>query len=150
MIHWRVIPAQQLTPPQLSTILQLRNQVFIVEQQCPYQDIDGADLCAGTLHLCGWRNETLLAYARLLGAPQQTAYVKIGRVIVAPEARGQRLGHALLEQALTCCAQWFPARPLQLSAQAHLTAFYAQFGFQIISAPYDEDGIPHVDMRRER
>ncbi|MCL2896509.1 GNAT family N-acetyltransferase [Brenneria tiliae] len=131
----------------LHDILALRNQVFIVEQRCPYQDIDGRDLADGNRHITAYHNGKLAAYARLLAPHPGNDVVTIGRVIVAPDARGRHLGHLLMEHALTACARHWPQKLLFLSAQAHLQDFYAAFGFVATGEAYDEDGIPHIDMR---
>ncbi|APQ13736.1 acyltransferase [Pseudomonas oryzihabitans] len=145
-IDWSCRAAQVLTPAELYAALVLRARVFVVEQQCVYPDPDGLDLAADVWHLFGWRAGELHAYLRLLGAVRDE--VVIGRVIVAPEGRGSGLGHRLLEEALRACAERWPGRPLFLSAQAHLQAYYGRYGFTPCSAVYDEDGIPHIDMRR--
>lgn len=132
----------------LHDILALRNQVFIVEQRCSYQDIDGRDLAVGNRHITAYHNGRLAAYARLLAPGSDGEAVTIGRVIVAPDARGRHLGHLLMEHALTACARHWPQKPLCLSAQAHLQNFYAGFGFVATGDVYDEDGIPHIAMRR--
>lgn len=141
---WRV---EDLNVYSLHDILALRNQVFIVEQHCPYQDLDGRDLADGNRHIAAYHNGRLAAYARLLAPHPGNDAVTIGRVIVAPDARGLHLGHQLLEHALMACARHWPQKPLYLSAQAHLQNFYAGFGFVADSDVYDEDGIAHIDMR---
>ncbi|MCG8157997.1 GNAT family N-acetyltransferase [Brenneria goodwinii] len=141
---WRV---DDLNVYSLHDILALRNQVFIVEQNCPYQDLDGRDLADGNRHVTAYHNGKLAAYARLLAPSPANDAVTIGRAIVAPAARGQHLGRQLLEHALLACARHWPQKPLYLSAQAHLQDFYAGFGFVATGEVYDEDGIPHIDMR---
>ena len=86
-----------------------------------------------------------MAYARLV-APDEAGVVHIGRVIVSASLRGQRLGHELMTRALGACASHWPGAPVALAAQAHLVDFYVGLGFVAVSEPYDEDGIPHVDM----
>lgn len=127
----------------------LRNAVFIVEQACAYQDVDGADLAGENRHLLGLYQDRLLAYARLLAPQSDSEPVKIGRVIVSGEARGLKLGHRLMEQAILGCERRWPRLPIKLSAQAHLQAFYGQFGFAACGEVYLEDNIPHVDMVRQ-
>ncbi len=127
----------------------LRNAVFIVEQACAYQDVDGADLAGENLHLLGLYQNRLLAYARLLAPQSDSEPIKIGRVIVSGEVRGLKLGHRLMEQAILSCERRWPRLPIKLSAQAHLQAFYSQFGFLAYGEIYLEDGIPHVDMVRQ-
>lgn len=145
-IAWQDLHHSELTAAQLYAVLALRCEVFVVEQQCAYLDVDGRDLSGETRHLIGWLAGKPAAYARLL----KNETVAIGRVIVAPEARGRRLGMALMEQALAACARHWPQAGVMLSAQAHLQPFYASLGFQPSSAVYDEDGIPHIDMRLVR
>ncbi|RRZ94666.1 GNAT family N-acetyltransferase [Erwinia sp. 198] len=149
-IRWQNLHHSELNATQLYQILALRNAVFIVEQNCPYQDVDGADLTGGNRHLLGMANSQLLAYARLLAPKNHEDPVKIGRVIVSGEARGQKLGNRLMEQAIACCERYWPQHGIFLSAQAHLQDFYGRFGFKPTGEVYPEDGIPHVDMERTR
>lgn len=148
-LTWHCDPLAALSAAQLYQILALRARVFVLEQQCVYLDPDGLDLAAW--HLRGL-NEAgdLRAYARLLPpglkGPAQTEPA-IGRVLTAPEARGQGLGQQLMSQAVTEGRRLWPGLAQVLSAQAHLQRFYAGFGFEPISEVYDEDGIPHIDMR---
>jgi ElaA protein len=135
----------QLEPFQLYALLQLRAAVFVVEQQCIYLDLDGRD--AEATHVLGYANGSeLVACARILPPVFPEAAVGIGRVVVANRLRRHGLGRRLLQNALDVCAERFPG-PVVLSAQAHLQAFYANFGFVAVSEPYDEDGILHVKMR---
>ena len=142
---WSDAHHSELTARALHDILELRNRVFVVEQGCCYQDIDGLDLTRDTRHLFAAQNDQLVAYARLL-APDDAGAVRIGRVIVSASLRGQRLGHDLMTRAVGGCASHWPGAPVGLAAQAHLLDFYVGLGFVAVSAPYDEDGIPHVDM----
>lgn len=146
MIQWQDLHHSQLTVAQLYALLQLRVAVFVVEQNCVYQDIDGEDLVGENRHLLAWRDGELIACARILKQPDEP--VVIGRVIVAPQARGEKLGNRLMEQALKSCATHWPGSDIYLGAQAHLQAFYEQFGFVAVSDIYEEDGIPHVGMAR--
>lgn len=145
-VEWHDWGVDDLTVQTLYAMLRLRNQVFIVEQTCPYQDIDGQDLTPGHRHIVACRHGQLLAYARLLAPTPARDAVVIGRVIVSAEARGQKMGHQLMAQALSACSRHWPQRPCYLSAQAHLQAFYRQLGFVAVGEVYEEDGIPHVDM----
>ena len=110
-------------------------------------DIDGQDLEGDTLHLMGWQNDQLVAYARLLDPESHAGDVVIGRVIVAPQARGHSLGHDLMDQALHNIKENWPQEPVFLSAQAHLQSLYAKHGFNAVGEPYFEDNIPHIGMR---
>ncbi|MBX9299216.1 GNAT family N-acetyltransferase [Chromobacterium piscinae] len=147
-IAWHCHGFDGFTPLALYQALQLRDQVFVVEQQSIYGDVDGVD--TRCLHLSG-RDDAgrLLAYARLIAPGEKYPdAAAIGRVVVAPEARGRGLGKALMEQAVAQCQAHFPDAPVMLSAQVDASALYASFGFQQVSEPYDDGGILHVDMRR--
>lgn len=152
-LRWRTVRGDELAAAELYDVLRLRSEVFVVEQQCLYQDIDGADLSEHAVHLLAHDADSLIAYARLLfgtnalshSAPS-TPQARIGRVIVAGRARGRGLARDLVRRALTECGERWPGRVVALSAQAHLVDFYASMGFEALSEPYDEDGIPHVDM----
>ena len=147
-IEWICKHHTDLTKEQLYAILQLRTAVFVVEQRCPYQEVDGLDLCGDTLHLMGWDNEQLVAYLRLLDPQSQSGEVVIGRVVTAAEVRDQKLGHPLLLKGLEAAEHCWPGTPVYLSAQAHLQAFYARHGFVVVGEEYLEDDIPHIGMRK--
>jgi len=147
-VYWQDLHHSDLSVQQLYQIMALRNAVFIVEQNCPYQDLDGADLAGENRHLLAVFDRQLLAYARILAPESLEKPVKIGRVIVASEARGLSLGNRLMEQAIACCEHYWPQHKIFLSAQAHLQEFYARFGFLVVSDSYLEDNIPHIDMVR--
>ncbi|MND97362.1 putative acyltransferase [compost metagenome] len=147
-IEWICKHHEDLGKEQLYAILKLRTQVFVVEQNCPYQDIDGQDLEGDTCHLMGWQDGELVAYLRLLDPETQGGDVVIGRVVVAPAARGQKLGHGLMEQALKQAEKRWPDLPVYLSAQAHLQEYYGAYGFKVAGEPFLEDNIPHIGMRR--
>ena len=149
MIQWQNLHHSDLTVPQLYALLQLRCEVFVVEQACVYQDIDGEDLLGENRHILGWQGDRLVAYARLLKNEDDFSPVTIGRVIVSPGVRGEKLGYQLMEYALASCTQHWPEHALYLGAQAHLQNFYRHFGFIPVTEIYDEDGIPHVGMARE-
>lgn len=145
-LNWHCLDFDRLSPHQLYRILRLRAEVFVVEQVCVYQDLDDYDQVA--LHLCGSGEQSLDCYARLLppGAKYQEA--SIGRIISRPALRRQGLGKILVRQALDQCASAWPGIAVRISAQQRLEDFYLGFGFQTVSAPYLEDGIPHVEMLR--
>ena len=159
-LTWHDLHHTDLTVADLHDVLALRNRVFVVEQECAYQDVDGLDLVRDTRHLLargsdgdgdgdgaivGHGDGAIVGYARLL-APYDGRPARIGRVIVTAEARGQRLGVRLMERALASCAEHWPGAGVDISAQAHLVDFYASLGFVVTSEVYDEDGIPHQDM----
>lgn len=147
-IDWICKHHSDLGKEQLYALLQLRAEVFIVEQKCAYLDVDGQDLEGDTLHLMGWQDDKLIAYVRLLDPESQGGDVVAGRVIVGPEARRQRLGHELMAQALKNAEKYWPGQPIYLSAQVHLQPFYSQYGFQVAGEMYLEDGIAHIGMRK--
>jgi ElaA protein len=147
-LAWHLKHHSELDKPELYALLALRTRVFVVEQNCPYQELDGQDLLGDTCHLLAWRGDALLAYLRLLDPVTQGGDVVIGRVLIAPEARGTGLGHELMARALQACAARWPGLPLYLSAQAHLQGYYGRYGFVAVTEPYLEDDIPHIGMRR--
>lgn len=145
----RIASFADLSTRTLHDLVRLRVDVFVVEQECAYPELDGRDVEPGTRHLWFARDGVPLAYLRLLADPgpngEPGAVQRIGRVVVAPEARGEGLAGRLMTEALTVVG----ARPCVLDAQAHLVDFYARFGFSVSGPEYVEDGIPHVPMRRE-
>jgi len=145
-LTWYDLHHSELNIQQLYEILALRNRVFIVEQQCPYEDIDGEDLVRDNRHIFATGEGRLLACARLLTPVDDRSPVTIGRVIVTSEARGLQLGYRLMEQVLLSCQQHWPGRQQALSAQAHLQAFYMRMGFKSVGDIYLEDNIPHIAM----
>ena len=149
-LAWRVAAFADLDAPSLYAALRLRSAVFVVEQACVFHDMDGRD--AAAIHLLGERvagdPATLVAYARLFAPGDHYAEASIGRVVTAPSARGEGAGRALMQRALAECAARWPAAPIRLGAQRYLERFYASLGFVVAGEPYDEDGIPHVEMVR--
>lgn len=146
MLNWQDLHHSQLSVNMLYSVLALRNKVFIVEQNCPYQDIDGDDLVGENRHILGWKDDQLVAYARILVSDNDLEPVVIGRVIVDSDVRGEKRGYQLMEHAMSSCLQHWPERTIYLGAQAHLQAFYTHFGFKPVTDIYDEDGIAHVGM----
>jgi len=146
-IQWQVKTFNELTTNELYDALKLRVDVFVVEQACYYPELDDLDRHAETLHLYSYQDDVMTSYLRIL--PKGTAYpdyVAIGRVVIAPCARGKGLGHLLMSQALTACQNHFPGQSIKISAQEHLEAFYNQHGFSRVSDMYLEDNIPHIAM----
>lgn len=141
------VPFSDLSTAQLYRILQLRSEVFVVEQTCIYQDIDCKDTKAGVHHLMLMGGTDMLAYARLLPADVSFDTPSIGRVLVAPALRGTGLGKEIISQAITACQRLWPASAITIGAQSHLCKLYQSFGFIEISEHYLEDDIMHVDMR---
>jgi len=146
LLTWRCLPFDAMQARTLYALLRLRSEVFVVEQQCVFLDMDDAD--ADCLHLLGERNGQLVASARLVPPGLKYPEASIGRVVTAPGARGGGLGHQLMAEAVrVLCALWGP-QPIRIGAQAHLQAFYRQHGFEPDSPIYVEDGIDHVEMLR--
>lgn len=146
-IHWRWLGWPALSPERLYELLRLRSQVFVVEQQCVFQDMDGLD--AASVHLCGFNAaEECVAYARVLPPGVRYAEASIGRVVVPESLRGLGLGRRLMREALDGTMQRFPDRPIRIGAQQRLERFYRDFGFFTTGEPYLEDGIWHVEMLR--
>jgi ElaA protein len=146
-LYWITKPFDALTLAELYALLQLRSEVFVVEQTCAFQDIDGHDQAA--YHLLGYTAAgELAAYARLFEAGRSYAQASIGRVVTAPRHRGAGLGRALLHQAIGQCEALFGAQPIKIGAQQYLLDFYQSFGFVVEGEGYLEDGIPHVHMVR--
>lgn len=143
---------ESLGVDRLHALLRLRVDVFVVEQQCPYPEIDGRDPDALHLLLEEADSGALAACLRLfspLAPPACDGLCHLGRIVTAPAWRGAGLGAALLELGIAECSRAYPQADIQLAAQAHLRTFYARFGFMPVSDIYDEDGIPHIDMRRK-
>ncbi|WP_324023381.1 GNAT family N-acetyltransferase [Aeromonas caviae] len=149
-MNWSMKSWSELTTDELYELLALRAEVFVVEQTCPFQDLDGLDRRDGVLHLLGREGEHLAAYARIM-APGigDDSGAAIGRVVTSPTLRRGGLGHRLLAQAVRECETRWPAHSIWLGAQAHLQGFYGQHGFVAEGEGYLEDDIPHMGMRRE-
>lgn len=146
-LAWTTKPYAALTVPELYALLQLRNAVFVVEQTCAFQDIDGQDAAAH--HLLG-RTATgeLAVYARLFAAGHSYPEASIGRVAVAPGCRRHGLGRQLMRQALAQCAALWGPQPIRIGAQRYLREFYRGFGFEQQGPMYLEDDIEHIHMLR--
>ncbi len=145
-IDWRSVPFDALTARELYAVLRLRTEVFVIEQACVFQDMDGSDSEAA--HVLGTSAGQLVAYARCFPAGVKFTEASIGRVITHQAVRGTTVGHELMRQAIACVAQQWGAQPIRLGAQARLEKFYLQHGFRTTGAPYIEDGIPHIEMLR--
>ena len=147
-LRWQIAPLTTLDARAVHALLMLRSRIFVVEQACTYLDPDPHDTDGDAQHLLAWHGHTLVACARVLPPGATFACPSIGRLAVASPWRGRGLGHALLARAIALAASRWPGASIALAAQAHLLPFYASAGFVAIGAPYDEDGIPHVDMQR--
>lgn len=143
---FKCLPFNQLDIFQLYEIMALRQEVFVVEQNCPYLDADGKD--PKGWHLLGLNTENqIIAYARLL--PKEVSYPdypSIGRIATAANARGTGAGRALVQEALLECHRLFGNESIKIGAQLYLLKFYQSFGFESVGEEYLEDGIPHIEM----
>lgn len=144
MINWTCKKFNELTPHELYAILQLRNEVFVVEQNCVFQDADNKD--AYCCHLMGWKDGLLAAYTRLVPPGVSYTEMSIGRVVTSPAARGGGLGRELMEQSIKRCYNLFGNGSIKIGAQLYLEKFYGSLGFVQSSEMYLEDGIPHIEM----
>lgn len=142
---WRAFDG--LSGREVHDVLALRAAIFVVEQRCIHQDVDGLDPLGRHLLLHDGAGQ-LVAYARVLPPGTRFPVTSIGRVVVREDARGAGLGRRLMHEALARIEAEDGKVPVKLSAQAHLSAFYASLGFSVVGEPYDEDGIPHVAMLR--
>lgn len=146
-LTWRAANFDGLTTRELYAILAARVAVFVVEQDCPYQEADGLDPVCVHLWAANAVGE-IAAYARLTPPASRFAEPSIGRVLTALPYRRTGLGRDLMRRTLQLAERQFPKRPLRISAQQYLQRFYAAFGFEFVRGPYPEDGIPHIEMLR--
>ena len=145
-IEWYCKPFSELSNDQLYEIIKLRIDIFVVEQTCPYTELDDKDRDKQTHHLMAYEGGILLAYARLLPPGLGYSNSSIGRFAVPLVRRKQGIGRQLMQQCLSNIAKLWPQTAISISAQQHLHNFYKGFGFKKESGVYDEDGIPHIDM----
>ncbi len=146
LIIWKNKHFSELSAQEWYDIGKIRMEVFIIEQNCIYLDLDNKDLDA--IHIYGEQNGEIVAYTRLLAPNVTYPEVSIGRVVVAQKCRGIKLGDLLLEKTLDIANQKYGRVPIKISAQEHLKGFYQKHGFKVVTESYLEDGIPHVGMLR--
>ena len=146
-ISIQCVPFDSLTPQQLYSIIQLRNAVFVVEQNCVFQDADGKDPYCH--HLMIWHKNELAAYARLVPPGLAYEYMSIGRVISSGSMRRMGAGKLLMKEAINQCKLLFGEGPIKIGAQLYLKEFYSSFGFEAIGSIYLEDDIEHIHMIRK-
>jgi ElaA protein len=146
--QWQTTEFAGLNTTELYTALRLRQEVFALEQDCLYQDLDNLDQRA--VHILCWQDGELLAYQRCLAPGTSFAESAIGRIVVSPRARGRELGRQLVVRGIDHNLQRWPDHNIRISAQAHLEAFYAALGFASEGDVFDEDGIPHIQMVHTR
>ncbi len=144
-IEFKIKPFEALSTVELYEILKLRIEVFVVEQNCIYQDIDGKDSKA--IHVLGYYNGDLAAYCRIFDAGYYFDEASIGRVIVSPKYRDKKFGHDLMKVAIEAVKNNFNKNQITISAQLYLQKFYESHGFVKTSEMYLEDDIPHIQMK---
>ena len=148
MCHFKCKSFSELTNEELYEIMALRQEVFVVEQDCPYLDADGKDQPAW--HLMGFdKNGKLIAYSRIV--PQGISYENypsIGRIVSSPSVRGKGIGKKLMAENLEWGQKLFKNQAIKISAQCYLVKFYNSFGFESVGEEYLEDNIPHIAMIR--
>jgi ElaA protein len=139
---------QELTSQELYDILQLRSEVFVVEQDCVYQDLDGKDKKA--LHIIGYKDDKVVAYTRIFRSGDYFHEASIGRVVVKPLERKFGYGVDIMKASIAAVENLFKETTIHLSAQCYLKNFYNSLGFKEVGAEYLEDGIPHIGMTRNK
>jgi len=144
MLTWKTMSFTDFTVKELYEVLQLRSEVFVVEQDCVYQDIDFKDQKA--LHVLGYKNEKLVAYTRIFKAGDYFEEASIGRVVVEQNERKYGYGHDLMKESIKVIETQLGTNTIHISAQTYLEKFYNTHGFIQTGEGYLEDGIPHIKM----
>lgn len=146
MVIWHLYRFDELSPAQLYLLMQLRQDVFVVEQNCAFQDLDGKD--QASLHLSAWEADQPLAYLRLLPPDvHPSGCPSLGRICTAVRARRTGLGQELVKRGLDLAMNHWPGNDCQIGAQSYLRRFYENCGFVVNGEEYEEDGIMHCPMR---
>ncbi len=145
-IKWIFKKFEELIPSELYAIMQLRNEVFVVEQNCVYQDADNKDSLS--FHLMGWTQQKLVAYTRILAPGIAFEEASIGRVVTSPSVRRTGIGVELMKASISKTTELFGNLPIRIGAQLYLEKFYTTLGFKKASDTYLEDNIPHIEMVR--
>ncbi len=145
-LSFKTKPFNELSTSELYKILRLRAEVFIVEQDCVYQDIDDKDSYA--LHVIGYKGNEIIAYARLFNTGDYFDKASIGRVVISEKERKFGYGHMLIQNCIAEIEKHFTAKEILISAQCYLISFYKKHGFNEEGEGYLEDGIPHIKMQR--
>ncbi len=143
-IQWQLKSFEELTAHQLYQLLRLRSEVFVVEQQCIFLDMDNKD--QQCYHLLGWKGELLAASTRLVPPGISCTEMSIGRVVSSPLVRGTGIGRELMEVSVKACYELWGNAPIRIGAQCYLEKFYQSLGFEPEGEIYLEDGIPHIEM----
>ncbi len=147
MLTFQIKHFNEINTAELYEILQLRSEVFVVEQDCVYQDIDGKDQKA--IHVLGYKDNVLVAYTRCFKPHDYFEYASIGRVLVKESERKYKYGHILMKQSIAAIKQEFKETTIKISAQTYLKKFYNTHGFTQVSEEYMEDGLPHIAMIKQ-
>ena len=143
-LTWILKEFEELSPTELYAIIRLRNEVFVIEQNCIYQDADNKD--PASLHLCGWANDELVAYTRLMPPGLSYKECSIGRVVTSPAHRNTGAGRELMRVSIEKTFNAFNTDTIKIGAQLYLKKFYESLDFVQCSDQYLEDGIPHILM----
>ncbi|WP_396144763.1 GNAT family N-acetyltransferase [Flavobacterium sp.] len=146
LIIWKIKRFNELSLHELYSVLKLRSHVFVVEQNCVYQDVDGKDEKA--IHLFGEFENQIVAYARLFNSGDYFENASIGRVVVHPDVRNKKWGHELMQNAIAGIKTYYNQENITISAQLYLKNFYESHDFVQTSEMYLEDDIPHIEMKR--
>ncbi len=146
-INWQLKKFEELSPGELYAILQLRIAVFILEQECFFQDADDKDQCS--FHFMGWKEGKLIAYTRLVPPGEIYEQPSIGRVVTSSAERKTGAGKELMKRSIEACETLFGKQSIKIGAQLYLENFYQSLGFERVSEVYIEDGIPHIYMIRK-
>lgn len=141
---WKIYEFPELPKELLYQILRVRQEVFILEQNCFYLDADGKDTQA--VHVCGFADNKLVGYARILPPGLKFEEVAFGRVLITKDERGKGEGKVLTHKILDAAGEYFNAGPIRISAQSYLQRFYEAFGFEAVGEKYLEAGVPHIEM----
>jgi ElaA protein len=144
MTTWTCKRFDALTLEELYMILRLRSEVFVVEQNCVFLDMDNKDFFCD--HLMGWRENILVGYSRIVPAGISYEETSIGRIVSSPGARGLGIGRELMQQGIETLYRLHGKRDIRIGAQYYLKAFYESFGFVQTGEIYPEDGIDHIEM----
>ncbi|KID58446.1 GCN5 family acetyltransferase [Pseudoalteromonas luteoviolacea] len=148
MTEFKVKSFYELSNDELFEVFKLRVDIFVVEQQCPYPEIDEIDRISSTRHILFSDGKQVKAYARCYQKGKATA--AIGRVLIASDARGSGIAYELMAAAIQCCKDHYPNMFIEIAAQTYLQPFYQKVGFNSVGEAYLEDGIEHIDMKYSR
>ena len=145
MLTWHIKSFKELSQEELYEALKIRAEIFVVEQNCPYNDLDNKDHIAK--HVLGKEGEKIVAYSRIFKEGDfYKGHASIGRILISGEKRKKKIGNELVEKSINYCKENFPGAEIKISAQFHLKSFYQKAGFVYKGETYLEDGIPHCSM----